>query len=194
MLSFIIIRLVCQPLPSPSTTAQLIMIMVANFVWCILGIWAPTCSEYANAADLLLGLSGARGQAGRGNLPTAAAANKETPRGGTGTKSRRHRGCPRRGVPLLVPSQQLSAHHAGVASPWFCLVRARWSTHEQQNEVATRARAARWCASARPCAMNAPRATPALPLPLRAAWSAVVPAQFCQPDASKSVGAMARGR
>lgn len=117
MLSFIIIRLVCQPLPSPSTTAQLIMIMVANFVWCILGIWAPTCSEYANAADLLLGLSGARGQAGRGNLPTAAAANKETPRGGTGTKSRRHRGCPRRGVPLLVPSRRLSTHHTGMEAP-----------------------------------------------------------------------------
>lgn len=62
MLSSIIISLVCQARPAPSTSAHLIMIMVANFVWCISGIWAPTCSEYANAADLLLG---AGGQAGR---------------------------------------------------------------------------------------------------------------------------------
>lgn len=76
MLSSIIISLVCQARPAPSTSAHLIMIMVANFVWCISGIWAPTCSEYANAADLLLG---AGGQAGRGgNL------NKETPQRSAG--------------------------------------------------------------------------------------------------------------
>lgn len=77
MLSSIIISLVCQARPAPSTSAHLIMIMVANFVWCISGIWAPTCSEYANAADLLLGAGGQAGREG-GNL------NKETPQRSAG--------------------------------------------------------------------------------------------------------------
>lgn len=183
MLSFIIIGLVCQALPSPSTTAHLIMIMVANFVWCILGIWAPTCSEYANAADLLLGGCSEPGSVGRRGGGTCPAPRTKKPHAAArATKSHRHRSCPRHGT--AVPAL---GEPSGFVSPW-----ARWSICEQRKRVAWRARIPRcahipWHAHARPYAINTLRTTPAMQPPRVCLLQPGFPALPLDASASRSL-------